>query len=260
MGKMLMGAFATPGEADKALRELEARGYKPEEISAISSSDKYADKGYSGTGSNVAASAGSGAVTGGVIGGLAGLLAGVGVIPAVAGFFIGGPIAAAIGLAGAAAVTASGAVTGAAAGGLIGALTGLGVPKETATSYDSTVKEGGVVLGLAGHEDITAEARDILERCGARDINVIEMHGESAAPAASERMSNDAQEREEIAMRSDSPRQSAARPQPAFGETRESGARVDEPRREAAGRDDVGRQEVRRDGTIREETPRREDV
>jgi hypothetical protein len=174
MAQMLMGAFESTEHADRALNELEECGYMPEEISVISSTNKYEREGYD-AGGNVAKSAGAGAATGGIIGGLAGLMAGVGVMPALAGLFIGGPIAAALGLVGAAATTASGAVTGAAAGGLIGALTGMGLSKETAASYDRIVTNGGVVIGLSGHNEITAESRAILEKHGARDINVIDM-------------------------------------------------------------------------------------
>src|SRR5688500_13752859 len=111
MAKMLMAAFSTDGEADRALRELERHGYSNNDISVISKHDRYEEEGYS-TGADVAKGATGGAATGGVVGGLAGLLAGVGVFPALAGLFIGGPIAAALGLAGAAATTASGAITG----------------------------------------------------------------------------------------------------------------------------------------------------
>src|SRR3954462_42618 len=61
MSKMLMGAFENPEQADQALRELEEKGYTPEQISAISSSNKYEDKGYD-KGENMAKGAGSGAV------------------------------------------------------------------------------------------------------------------------------------------------------------------------------------------------------
>jgi hypothetical protein len=176
MTRMLMGAFSTPEQADRALYELERAGYTPQDISVISQHNKYertATGTAADTSSGVAESTATGATTGGVLGGLAGLLAGVGILPALAGLFIGGPIAAALGLAGAAAATVSGAVTGAAAGGLIGLLTGLGVPKDTAASYDRAITSGGVVLGLSGHEATIGEARAIMERNGARDLSEI---------------------------------------------------------------------------------------
>ena len=241
MTYMLMGAFENPGQADQALRELETHGYTPEDISAISKTDKYEEQGYN-TNSNVAASAGSGAVTGGVLGGLAGLLTGIGVIPAVAGFFIGGPIAAAIGLVGVAATTATGAVTGGAVGGLLGALVGLGIPKNTATSYHSVVNEGGVVLGLSSHEEITDEARQILNRNGARDIHVIQTEQvESTSPLAATPITEDTQAREDAATTSGMYK-TPSRTQPAFGETRHAGA---EPTATGPAQDSASSQDMR---------------
>jgi hypothetical protein len=188
MAKMLMAAFATPDAADRALYELERFGYSPQEISVISRHNSYqstrATADPAATGSDVPGSAAAGATTGGILGGLAGLLAGVGVLPALAGLFIGGPIAAALGLAGAAATTVSGAVTGAAAGGLLGALIGIGVPRDTAESYDRAVSSGGVVVGLTGHESKIGEARAILERSGAQDISEIDARTDATTTRA----------------------------------------------------------------------------
>ena len=261
MGNMLMGAFENPRQADAALRELESRGYTPQDISALSKISKYDEQGYDSGGSNVAASAGSGAVTGGVLGGLAGLLAGVGIIPAIAGFFIGGPIAAAIGLAGAAATTATGALTGGAVGGLIGALMGMGVPRDTATSYDTVVNNGGVILGLSGHDEITDEARQILESNGARDMQTIETtQAEATAPGTTSRMSEDTHVREDAAMatettRTETTRHVPNRAQPAFGETREAGAERNDPA--ARLKDDVNDTTLR-DGSSAQDRPARD--
>jgi hypothetical protein len=249
MAKMLMGAFKTPGQADKALSELEKCGYTPEEISTISSSNKYEDQGYqSAGGSEVAHSAKSGAVTGGVIGGLAGILASVGVVPALAGLFVGGPIVGALGLAGAAAMTVSGAATGAAAGGLIGALMGMGLSKETATSYDSTVKGGGVVLGLSGREDITDEAREIMSRHGATDINLVDMDEASETVPAEERLDErDGVVTDGVLADEAAPaRTTTPNRQPVFGERREATAdgRMDESHNRTDIDDNVGRDEL----------------
>ncbi|MBW3537925.1 hypothetical protein KY386_00355 [Candidatus Parcubacteria bacterium] len=171
--KMLMAAFSTPEAADQAIYELEHFGYAPREISVISKHRQYKTRGHAGQ--EFAKGAGAGAVTGGAVGGLAGLLAGIGVVPALAGLFIGGPVAAALGLAGAAATTASGAMTGAAAGGLIGALTGLGLSQKTAEAYDETVRQGGVVIGLNQRAEGVDDIRAILEKHGAHNVHGIEM-------------------------------------------------------------------------------------
>jgi hypothetical protein len=184
MAKMLMASFTSPEAADHALYDLERAGYTASEISIISKDNHY--QSTRAEGSNVPASAATGATTGGVIGGLAGLLAGVGILPAVAGLFIGGPITAMLGLAGAAATTVSGAVTGAAAGGLLGALMGIGVPRDTASAYDEVVAGGGVVIGLAGHPDQLAETRAILERRHAENISEIDAREDTAHTATTE--------------------------------------------------------------------------
>ena len=220
MAKMMLAAFDDQTKADRAISKLEDRGYMPEQISVISNNQKYQSEGHTDT-EDAMGSAGRGAATGGVIGGLAGLLAGVGVVPALAGLFIGGPIVGALGLAGIAATTAAGAVTGAAAGGLIGALTKAGVSKDTATSYDKMVREGGVVLGLTGNDEMTDEARDILDDNGAQDISFVDMHEESSAAmgvdSAREDTTTDNHGMRDTETKREFP---AGRPQPSFGERR----------------------------------------
>jgi uncharacterized membrane protein len=173
MKHLLLGAFTDPQLADRTISELEALGYDRGDISVISKSDRYEAAGYD-RGDNLAEGAVSGATTGAAIGGLAGLLAGIGVFPALAGFFIGGPIGAALGLTGAAASTVSGAATGAVAGGLIGALMNLGLSSETARSYEQTVNEGGIVVGIT-ENDSNSQVRQIFQRNGALDISQLEL-------------------------------------------------------------------------------------
>jgi uncharacterized membrane protein len=171
MDKMILGAFSDRDSADAAVEELQESGFEPSDMSIITKEDKHAAQDLA---DNTAEGAASGATTGGLIGGLAGLLAGAGIFPALAGLFIGGPIAAALGLTGVAAATASGAVTGAIAGGLVGALTGIGVSEETAQSYDEIVNAGGVVVGVPAREG-DGEARSILKSHGAEDITEVEI-------------------------------------------------------------------------------------
>lgn len=169
MSQLVLGAFKDQDSADQAIRELEQSGYDRKQISIISKSDKYEAEGY-GTAGDMAENTVAGATTGAAVGGLAGLLAGTGILPALTGFFIGGPIGAALGLTGAAAATVSGAATGAVAGGLIGALSSLGLNKETAESYERTVNEGGVVVGIT-EEGTSTEARSVFQEYGAMDIS-----------------------------------------------------------------------------------------
>lgn len=179
MARMIMGVFNDPDHADQAIMELEKLGIDPADISLITKeTDEIRNRRGPTSATNMAEDAvegaAAGAVTGGALGGLAGLLAGVGVFPALAGLFIGGPVAAALGLTGAAAVTASGAATGAAAGGLIGALTNLGVPDETAESYSQSVEEGGLVLGIPIDMAPEDEVRRVMEDHGATDLYVVQ--------------------------------------------------------------------------------------
>ena len=116
-----------------------------------------------------------------MIGGVAGLLAGVGVVPALAGIMIGGPIAAALGLAGAAALTVSGAVTGAVAGGLIGGLTKLGLSHEDAEYYDRAVESGSVVIGVPVSDENEDAVRNVLEDYQGEDIKTAPATGTAKA-------------------------------------------------------------------------------
>ncbi|MDB4979075.1 MAG: hypothetical protein JWM56_1261 [Candidatus Peribacteria bacterium] len=158
--KMLFAAFDSIATADETIDELISRGFDVRDISVITQENQKSAAG------NMAAGAAGGATTGGVIGGIAGLLAGAGVFPALAGFLIGGPVAAALGLTGIAAATASGAVTGVVAGGLIGALTNLGLNKADAQYYSDIVENGGVLLGIPVNDDDETLARSILESHG----------------------------------------------------------------------------------------------
>jgi uncharacterized membrane protein len=165
---MVMAGFDGQAAADRAISKLEDSGFSPHDISVITTEDK---SGAEDMANDAAAGAVSGATTGGVIGGLAGLLAGAGVVPALAGFLIGGPVAAALGATGVAATAISGAVTGAAAGGLIGALTSMGVSEESARSYDELVQRGGVILGVTVPEDKKEETRAMFEAAGATRVD-----------------------------------------------------------------------------------------
>jgi uncharacterized membrane protein len=163
-----MGAYATTEEADKAIEELEHSGYTPDELSVVSKTGRYSQK-YSNN--NVGLGAVVGATTGGTVGGLAGFLTGLGVVPVLAGLFIAGPITTALGVAG---VTVTGVVAGAAMGGLLGALMGLGLPRRVAQSYQNTIEEGGVLIGLNEQDGMAAEgAQQILSTTGAQDIAVL---------------------------------------------------------------------------------------
>jgi hypothetical protein len=176
MAGVTLGVFTNREAAEAAIEDLHDTGYNPKDISIVTRDTTISRDIAQDTGASVAEGAASGATTGGILGGLAGLLIGIGIItvPGIGGLLIGGPIAAALGLTGAAASTVQGVVTGALAGGLIGALVGLGVPEEDARVYESRVKAGGILLAVPSSDSAAREARLILDDHGAEQTKFIE--------------------------------------------------------------------------------------
>ncbi len=174
--KTVIGIFSSEEDAQTAVEDLETAGYETKDISIMMKNRTSAERFANDTGTNVANSAVSGAVTGGVIGGIAGLLIGIGAIavPGIGALLIGGPIATALGVTGAAATTVSGATTGILAGGLIGALMGLGVPREDAAVYEERIKQGGILVAIPAQEGREEDVMAILEDNGADQIRAIE--------------------------------------------------------------------------------------
>jgi len=175
---MLFASFTNQANANSAIDALETQGFSAKNISVITKDMR--GKSSEAVADNITEGTTSGAVTGGVIGGIAGILAGAGVVPALAGLLIGGPIAAALGATGVAAAAISGAVTGVVAGGLIGALASLGVSEEDARYYDETVSKGGVLVAVSVNGN-GEEARDILEENGAGRISSVPLKEPVAA-------------------------------------------------------------------------------
>lgn len=175
MDKTLFALFDNRKDVERIINRLKDDGYDPEDISLVMKDTRNARDIGLDTGADIASGAVSGATTGAILGGLAGLLS-VFVLPGLGAFFIGGPIATALGLTGAAATTASGAVTGAAAGGLIGALDGLGLSREDAREYESRVKEGAILIAVPVRADEEPEVRTIFEEYGASNIKSVEFN------------------------------------------------------------------------------------
>lgn len=174
----VIGVFHDRFDAESAIDELEDMGFNPKDVSvvvkdgvAVSDKDKTGAKGGA-----VAEGAVSGAATGGVLGGLAGLLIGIGAlaIPGIGGFLVGGPIAIALGLTGAAATTISGATTGALAGGLVGGLIGLGIPENEARVYEQRIREGAVLLAVPTNTETgESEVRKVFDDYSADQVRTI---------------------------------------------------------------------------------------
>ncbi len=162
-----IGVFDNRMDAESAIEELRTAGIADADISYLYSSEGRVVK-ESSTGEDVGEGAASGATTGAVVGALAGLAVANGILPGLGTLFVAGPLAAALGLTGAAATTVAGAVTGAAAGGIIGALAGLGVGEDDAKLYEERIKSGGIIVtatSLSG-----ASVRNIYEKYNAEEI------------------------------------------------------------------------------------------
>ncbi len=170
--KTVIGVFPERLSAEDAIEELESLGYKPQDMSIVMRDRKEDRTIAADTGTNVTESTVGGVATGAAVGGLAGLLIGIGAIaiPGIGGLLIGGPLAAALGLTGAAATTISGAATGALAGGLIGALMGLGLSEHEAKLYEDRVREGAILLTVPVRSTRVQEVVEIMEDTGADQI------------------------------------------------------------------------------------------
>ncbi|MDZ4786826.1 MAG: general stress protein [bacterium] len=176
----VIGVFEDRFDAEAAIDELQEMGFNPKDVSVVvkdGAGENASIDHTSGTkGGSVAEGAVSGAATGGVLGGLAGLLIGIGAltIPGVGAFLVGGPIAIALGLTGAAAATISGATTGALAGGLVGGLIGLGVPEDEAREYAQKVRDGAVLLAVPTNTETgESEVRKVFDDYNADSIRTI---------------------------------------------------------------------------------------
>jgi hypothetical protein len=173
MAKTVVGLFDNFTDAQNVVQELTSAGFARDDISLLANDQRgeysraVGDTGESATGEGAAA----GAIGGGVLGGVLGLLVGVGAlaIPGIGPVLAAGPLAAALGTAGAS--TLVGAGIGAAAGGVIGALVGAGIPEEDANFYAEGVRRGGTLVMVKSSDDMANRAYDIMQRYGAVDID-----------------------------------------------------------------------------------------
>jgi uncharacterized protein YcfJ len=175
MANTVIAAFSSVTEAENAIDILKSEGYDPKQMTIMMKDRQAAQEVMDDTGADVAEGAVSGATTGGMIGGITGLLVGIGaiVIPGIGPFLAAGPLVTALGLTGAAATTVSGAATGAVAGGLIGALMGLGLSEEEAVVYETTIKEGGIVVAVPAMNGGDSKVTQVLDDSGATQIKVL---------------------------------------------------------------------------------------
>ena len=173
MASVVLGVFPEKEKAEDAITELEAHGFNPKEMSIVMKHAEEARRLAEDTGGQVIGATLGGAATGAMIGGIAGLVAAF-AIPGLGIIFIGGPIAAALGLTGAAATTASGAATGALAGGILGALSStFGLSEEEAKVYERRIDEGGILVAVSAPEGQEETVRRIMGDFEADNLRVI---------------------------------------------------------------------------------------
>ena len=176
MSHTTIGLFKTTAAAEGAINDLKEMGIDESNISYIyvtgegntvanDANDEIITNNDS-AGGTIGSGAAGGAATGAVIGAIAGLVVANGILPGVGTLFVAGPLAASLGLTGAAATTAAGALTGVAAGGIIGALSNIGLSDDEAKVYDDRIKSGDVLVATTAEADV----KSVFERNGAEEM------------------------------------------------------------------------------------------
>lgn len=160
----VFGIYSTRRDAEIAVDELRARGFRNTDISVLlpenAGTKDFAIKKETKAAEGVTA----GVTSGGLVGGALGWLAGIGAlaIPGVGPFIAAGPIMGAL----------SGAGLGGAIGGISGALIGMGIPEHHAKRYEGRLKGGHILLSVhADNADWRERAKVLLERTGAEDVS-----------------------------------------------------------------------------------------
>jgi hypothetical protein len=158
--KRVFGLFEHEQAADRAINELQKRGFNQEHFGVITRNriTQKVNREEDIREGTVKADQKLGVTGGAAVGGLTGLLLGVGAlfIPGV------GPVLAA----GALGAVAAGAGMGAVAGGLLGALTSMGITEE-ADVYAEGIKRGGVLLVVEADDKRASEVNNVLRETGA---------------------------------------------------------------------------------------------
>ncbi|HHY34313.1 MAG TPA: hypothetical protein GX510_01540 [Firmicutes bacterium] len=172
MAKTVIGVFGDTSKAEKAVDDLQRKGFRKDEISILARENVrqeagggrggedrgQGDRGDRGMTMGAGQDLSTGVYTGGAVGGLAGLLASAGAlaIPGIGPILAAGPVAAAL----------TGAVTGGIAGGLID----WGIPENVGRRYEERVKEGKIVALVRTDDDKVSEAADVMRRHGATEV------------------------------------------------------------------------------------------
>lgn len=157
----VFGIFQDRMALDRAVSELRDQGFRNADISVLlpSGAQSLAHEKSTKAPEGVATGFASGLALGGALGWLVG--AGALAIPGLGPFVAAGPILSAI----------AGAGIGGTLGGFTGALIGMGIPEYEAKRYETSIKEGGMLISVhVDDAEWERKAKDILEACGAKDI------------------------------------------------------------------------------------------
>jgi uncharacterized membrane protein len=171
MAHTVVGLFRSYDQAQQAVAGLVNMGVRAEDISVVASDAEGKYTRTTGDEHTPGEAAGTGAASGGVLGGVLGALVGIGALalPGIGPVLAVGPLAAALGSAGAGALI--GAATGAISGGLIGALVEAGVPDEHAHVYAEGVRRGGTLVTVHAVDTMSDNVAQHLRTHGAVDVD-----------------------------------------------------------------------------------------
>ena len=153
---MVTALFHDAAGVERAYEAALSRGYSRDDINLVLSEDtrrryfmadqvetELAEKAAESTEKKQPAASKLGGPAGGTAATIAPALAAIGSAALLPGLIFAGPIAVAL---------AAGAAVGV-AGGLVGALTNWGIPKTRVEEYESQIREGGILIGVATKSD-----------------------------------------------------------------------------------------------------------
>ena len=159
--RLTTGLFDNGAFAADAIRELEVRGFRPDEISVLMS-DGVGERFKIEANSKLPEGVAVGAATGGALGAVVGGLTAVGTLATGGvGLLVAGPIVGFL----------AGLGAGSAAGGLVGGLIGAGMPEHEAKAFADAIGDDKILVAVScTTDDRLATADTVLESFGADHV------------------------------------------------------------------------------------------
>lgn len=161
--KTVIGTFKSRDKAEEAVDKVQQQAGIPQDKISVLAKDNGQNKTSQSNADNnqmTNDTVADGTTWGAGLGAGAGLLASAGAlaIPGIGPVLAIGPIAA----------TLSGGLSGGIAGGLLD----WGIPEDTGRRYENEIKKGGVVCLVQANQNETSKVENVLEECGAQDVEV----------------------------------------------------------------------------------------